>query len=113
MKRDNRRIDLLQKISMFRFLLPILWLGFMSHVAARPQPKPNIIVILTDDQGYEDLGCFGAEDIATPNIDKLADYLLKVADPTVEMAPIDTLATLSDAEVVRMVARELQGESAL
>ncbi len=33
--------------------------------------KPNIILILTDDQGYGDLGCFGAQDIATPAIDKL------------------------------------------
>jgi len=34
--------------------------------------KPNIIIILADDLGYGDLGCFGAEAIATPNLDKLA-----------------------------------------
>jgi len=33
--------------------------------------KPNVIVILTDDMGYSDIGCFGSE-IHTPNIDKLA-----------------------------------------
>jgi hypothetical protein len=33
--------------------------------------KPNILFILTDDQGYGDLGCYGSTDIATPNIDKL------------------------------------------
>ena len=32
---------------------------------------PNILLILTDDQGYGDLSAFGAEDIATPNIDLL------------------------------------------
>ena len=34
--------------------------------------KPNFIIIFTDDQGYNDLGCFGSERIKTPNIDQLA-----------------------------------------
>ena len=34
--------------------------------------KPNIIYILADDLGYGDLGCYGQEKFATPNIDKLA-----------------------------------------
>lgn len=34
--------------------------------------RPNIVIILCDDLGYGDLGCFGAEDIETPNIDKMA-----------------------------------------
>lgn len=34
---------------------------------------PNIIIIFTDDQGYADLGCYGAEGFETPNIDRLAD----------------------------------------
>lgn len=36
------------------------------------QNKPNVIVIYTDDQGAIDLGCYGAQDIYSPNIDKLA-----------------------------------------
>jgi arylsulfatase A len=34
--------------------------------------KPNIIVILTDDQGSIDMNCYGATDLKTPNMDKLA-----------------------------------------
>ncbi|MBI3880608.1 MAG: arylsulfatase [Verrucomicrobia bacterium] len=40
--------------------------------AAAPAPRPNIIVILSDDMGWSDLGCFGGE-IHTPNLDALAE----------------------------------------
>ena len=36
------------------------------------KPSPNIILIVSDDQGYNDLGVCGAGDILTPNLDKLA-----------------------------------------
>ena len=38
--------------------------------------KPNVVVILADDMGYSDLGCYGGE-IATPNLDGLAKYGLR------------------------------------
>lgn len=36
-----------------------------------PERAPNVVVVLCDDMGYSDVGCFGSE-IATPNIDRLA-----------------------------------------
>src|SRR5262245_40563331 len=34
--------------------------------------RPNIVLIVSDDQGYRDLGCFGGPVIQTPNLDRLA-----------------------------------------
>ncbi len=42
-----------------------------STVLGHAQKKPNIIVIMADDMGYSDLGCYGGE-VETPHLDKLA-----------------------------------------
>ena len=42
--------------------------------------KPNIVFILADDMGYGDLGCMGATDIKTPNIDRIAAEGVKFTD---------------------------------
>jgi arylsulfatase len=41
----------------------------MSH--PKHDPRPNVLIIVADDLGFSDCGCFGAE-ISTPNIDALA-----------------------------------------
>ncbi|WP_020530129.1 arylsulfatase [Flexithrix dorotheae] len=47
-------------------------IGFLSFTASKAQvKKPNIILIMVDDMGYADIGCYGGE-IPTPNIDQLA-----------------------------------------
>ncbi|MHC4376593.1 MAG: sulfatase-like hydrolase/transferase, partial [Planctomycetota bacterium] len=40
--------------------------------AQAPDERPNVLVILADDAGLEAFGCTGAEDVSTPNIDRLA-----------------------------------------
>src|SRR5215469_6512428 len=42
--------------------------------------KPNIVLILSDDVGYGDLGCYGASGVHTPNIDKLSKQGLRFTD---------------------------------
>ncbi|MBD3184665.1 sulfatase-like hydrolase/transferase [Candidatus Poribacteria bacterium] len=42
--------------------------------------KPNFIVFLTDDQGYGDLSCMGAEDFCTPHLDRMAESGVRFTD---------------------------------
>lgn len=53
-------------LTLLHSLLFIFLLGIAIQVHAK---KPNFIVILTDGQGYQDLGCFGSPNIRTPNLD--------------------------------------------
>jgi arylsulfatase len=56
---------------MNRWLPVLLSCLAVAAPAAAQAPKPNIILIMADDMGFSDLGCYGSE-IATPNLDKLA-----------------------------------------
>jgi arylsulfatase A-like enzyme len=46
-------------------------LAFSPLIIAADSQKPNILIIMSDDMGFSDLGCYGGE-IATPNLDSLA-----------------------------------------
>jgi len=61
-------------------LLPVLlWLSFMMTELFSAQP-PNIIIVITDDQGYADLGCHGNPIIQTPNIDAFSKEAVRLTD---------------------------------
>lgn len=59
--------------TVMRHITPFLLLlaAIPSAFAFNAESRPNVIVILADDMGYSDLGCYGSE-IATPNLDALA-----------------------------------------
>lgn len=66
--------------------------------------RPNIIVILADDMGYSDIGCFGAE-TQTPNIDRLAAEGIRFTQgrqPGQTMDILPTLIEVARAEYPRM-----------
>ena len=46
--------------------------GHMPALAEENAPRPNIILIISDDQGWPDLGCIGSKPLITPNLDRLA-----------------------------------------
>src|SRR6185436_7115007 len=61
-------------------VLQTLILAVSFALSARAADKPNIIFILSDDLGYGDLGCYGAQRVKTPNLDRLAREGLRFTD---------------------------------
>lgn len=55
-----------------RFFSLLLATGPLLHTAAQNKEYPNVVFILADDIGYNDLGCYGATKIKTPTVDALA-----------------------------------------
>ena len=56
------------KISLLAFSAAIA----LSTIACANRDHPNLVIIMTDDQGYADVGFNGCEDIPTPKIDRIA-----------------------------------------
>jgi arylsulfatase A-like enzyme len=76
-------------ISLAGMILSTPLIGLTAAVAQQPQ-RPNVVVILTDDQGWGDLSLHGNPNLSTPNIDALARdgahvehfYVCAVCSPT-------------------------------
>src|SRR5438874_3041958 len=71
-----------------RFLLRLLvglaaavvWTTCVSPAAAQAPRRPNVIVILSDDQGYGDFSCHGNPVLKTPNLDRLHKESVRLTD---------------------------------
>ncbi|MBQ5870906.1 MAG: sulfatase-like hydrolase/transferase, partial [Bacteroidaceae bacterium] len=53
-----------------RYILAFVPLGFSAAMA---QQRPNILVMIADDMARCELGCYGGQNLATPNIDRVAN----------------------------------------
>src|SRR5271163_5152686 len=65
----------MQKLACF---LATIFLPFLC--AAAPSTKPNIVLILIDDLGWRDLGCYGSTFYKTPHVDKMAKDGIRFTD---------------------------------
>ena len=74
------------------FILSITQQGFAAE-AKSLQNQPNILLIVADDLGYSDLGCYGGE-FNTPSIDKLAQGGIRYTDFYVSPACATTRSML-------------------
>lgn len=62
-----------RRLTLFTFLASLIILPWLaSHTFAAEPSRPNVVMILTDDQGWGDLSIHGNKNIDTPNIDQLA-----------------------------------------
>lgn len=70
---------------MKRNTLNLLLTGIVAVLAAAPAPapagrSPNVVIILADDLGYGDLGCYSHPSIRTPNLDRMAAEGMRFTD---------------------------------
>lgn len=57
----------------------MIWTFWAAGLAAQEGP-PNVVLMFTDDQGYGDVGCYGAQGFVTPHLDRLAAEGVKFTD---------------------------------
>jgi arylsulfatase A len=62
------------------FIWNLLVAAFVLTSSVRAEERPNFIVIMADDLGYGDLGCYGGKLWPTPNIDRLAREGIRFTD---------------------------------
>src|SRR5271169_3862801 len=61
-----------ESLTLLTWLLSLGYVFTTDAASVAPPNHPNVLFIVTDDQGSVDAGCYGAKDLITPGIDALA-----------------------------------------
>src|SRR5262245_52606017 len=88
----NSPINRRPTMSLFRNLLPFVLLLILCTTAAAK--SPNVILFITDDQGYGDVGVHGNTMIRTPNLDALAKQSVRLTNFHVDPTCAETRSAL-------------------
>jgi arylsulfatase A-like enzyme len=68
------------RVALTALVVAAITVGLTGTVQAQSADRPNVVLIITDDVGYGDIGSYGAPDIRTPNIDSLAKNGTRLTD---------------------------------
>ncbi|SFI38636.1 sulfatase family protein [Planctomicrobium piriforme] len=71
---------------LFRPVMFLLLLLVSGRIGLAEETRPNIVILFADDQGYADVGCFGAMGFQTPQLDKMASEGMKLTNFYVSQA---------------------------
>jgi len=75
----SQQLSCLMKTVLSLLVSATFALGFLP-MHAQERDAPNVVIIFIDDQGYYDLGCYGATEVKTPRIDQLAREGIRFTD---------------------------------
>jgi arylsulfatase A len=70
----------MRRLTLHFVLVAIIAFVFAVPAGLRAEKLPNVVIILADDLGYGDLGCYGHPSIRTPNLDRMAAEGMRFTD---------------------------------
>ncbi len=80
MDRNLNEFPFFNRRAFLRYSASFPFLFAVSPYASAERKLPNFVLIVGDDLGYGDLGCYGCSDIETPHVDRLAEEGIRLTD---------------------------------